>query len=104
MIKCGECVRHDNCWIFDEHKDNNGTCVWAESKSITEARGKWIPLGHVYRSPFDHPFSEYYRCALCGYEAYTIGTLPPKVCPQCHANNIIYKPDDVIEERNEVNE
>lgn len=37
MIKCGECVRHDNCWIFDEHKDDNGTCVWAESKSITES-------------------------------------------------------------------
>lgn len=55
------------------------------------ARGKWIPLGHVYRSPYDHPFSEYYQCALCGFEAYTIGTPPPKVCPQCHANNIIDK-------------
>ena len=55
------------------------------------ARGKWVPLGHVYRSPFDHPFSEYYQCALCGFEAYTIGTLPPKVCPQCHANNTIYE-------------
>ena len=42
MIKCGECVRHDNCWIFDEHKDDNGTCVWAESKSITESPNEAI--------------------------------------------------------------
>ena len=38
MTKCGECVRHDNCWLYDEHKDDNGTCVWAESKSITESQ------------------------------------------------------------------
>lgn len=101
MIKCGECVRHDNCWLYDEHKNDNGTCVWAESKSVTEARGKWIPLGHQIGF-LKHPWSEDYRCSLCGYEAYTIGTPPPKVCPQCHANNIIYKANDVIEERNEV--
>lgn len=42
MIKCGECVRHDNCWVFDEHKDDNGTCVWVESKSITESSNELI--------------------------------------------------------------
>ena len=36
-IRCGECIRHDNCWIFDEHKDDNGTCVWAERNNITES-------------------------------------------------------------------
>ena len=65
------------------------------------ARGKWISLGHQIGF-LKHPWSEDYRCSLCGYEAYTIGTPPPKVCPQCHANNIIDKANDVIEERNEV--
>ena len=54
------------------------------------ARGKWIPLGHQIGF-LKHPWSEDYRCSLCGYEAYTIGTPPPSICPQCHANNTIYE-------------
>ena len=52
------------------------------------ARGKWIPLGHQIGF-MKHPWSEDYRCSLCGYEAYTLLSLPPTVCPQCHANNIL---------------
>ena len=52
------------------------------------ARGKWIPLGHQIGF-LKHPWSEDYRCSLCGYEAYTLLSLPPDVCPQCHAHNSI---------------
>ena len=57
------------------------------------ARGKWIPLGHQIGFG-KHPWSEDYRCSLCGYEAYTLLSLPPDVCPQCHANNTIYKEEN----------
>ena len=65
------------------------------------ARGKWIPLGHQIGF-LKHPFSEDYRCSLCGYEAYTLCSEPPNVCPQCHANNIIYKPNEAVKQESEV--
>ena len=37
VVHCRECVRKKNCWMFDEHKDDNGTCVWAEPYYITES-------------------------------------------------------------------
>lgn len=52
------------------------------------ARGKWICLGHQI-GILKHPYSIDYRCSLCGYEAYTLFSLPPDVCPQCHAHNSI---------------
>lgn len=36
VVHCRECVRKKNCWMFEEHKDDNGTCVWAEPYYVTE--------------------------------------------------------------------
>lgn len=36
MTKCGECVRHDNCWLYDEHKDDSA-----------ERSGEWILHGEA---------------------------------------------------------
>ena len=44
----------------------------------------WIPLGHR-PGYLKHPYSEDFKCAACGYEQYTVLTLPPAVCPHCHA-------------------
>ena len=44
----------------------------------------WIPLGH--RPGFcKHPYSEDYKCPVCGYEQYTIYMMPPKRCPRCNS-------------------
>lgn len=37
VVRCKDCRHYDNCWLYEEHKDDNGTCVWAESNSITES-------------------------------------------------------------------
>jgi len=62
-------------WLDDEHEEVTGH--YGES-------GKWIPLGHRM-GVLKHPFSEDYRCSLCGYEQYTIFEYPPRECPKCGA-------------------
>lgn len=46
--------------------------------------GTWEPLGHRM-GPCKHPWSEDYKCSLCGYEAYTVFDPPPDRCPKCNA-------------------
>lgn len=56
MIKCGECVRHDNCWLYDEHKDDNGTCVWADVQSdMTESQNDVIKKPRTVRYKLHKP-------------------------------------------------
>lgn len=46
--------------------------------------GHWIPLGHRM-GVCKHPYSEDYKCSVCGYEQYTLMFAPPQVCPLCHS-------------------
>ena len=50
-----------------------------------EEEGIWISLGHV-RGPLSHPYSETFKCSICGYEQYTLFMNPPNKCPHCKAN------------------
>ena len=56
----------------------------AEQKQNTGKRGEWIPLGHRM-GVCKHPYSEDFKCSLCGYEAYTLFFDPPETCPNCGA-------------------
>lgn len=59
---------------------------WAEEHPEEESNrhGTWVPLGH--RSGYmKHPWSEDFRCSLCGYEVYVVLFSPPKCCPKCFA-------------------
>lgn len=47
-----------------------------------DKKGEWIPLGHR-PGYLKHPFSEDYKCSVCGYEQYTLFMGPPAQCPAC---------------------
>lgn len=81
---CSYCPASKHCfightgfqdWLDDEREEVTGH----DGES-----GKWIPLGHRM-GVLKHPFSEDYRCSLCGYEQYTIFEYPPRECPKCRA-------------------
>ena len=57
VVHCRECVRKKNCWMFDEHKDDNGTCVWAEPYYITESPNEVVET--------DDDVIESVRCKDC---------------------------------------
>lgn len=60
--------------------------AWQKEQGLdnSDKSGAWIPLGHR-SGTLSHPWSEDFKCPFCGYEAYTILTLPPERCPRCHA-------------------
>lgn len=73
---------------WDEGQDEIEVYAWAElPKPFKEGENKdkhghWINIGHK-RGPFVHPDSVFYKCSLCGYEAYWI---PSPICPECWAD------------------
>lgn len=66
---------------------------FGEKKKFSDKNGKWIPLGHIIGS-MNHPWSEYFKCSLCGYEHYTLFDLPPDECPNCGAKMILEQEGD----------
>ena len=45
----------------------------------------WKSLGHII-GYMNHPYSEYFKCSLCGYEQYVVFDGPSNKCPNCKAN------------------
>jgi len=97
---CDQCGRSHPALI---EKPKDRYCRWCGAKMTDEKdeepinnfkkKGKWIPLGHR-PGYLKHPWSEDYKCSLCGYEAYTILMEPPELCPNCHAEMIKEKNND----------
>lgn len=80
--------KESSLWDFTASASGDIIRRWEKEQGIgidnSGKSGAWEPLGHISRG-FAHPCSEYFKCSLCGYEAYTVFDPLPERCPECGA-------------------
>lgn len=87
VCTCSACGEDTNYVNFDDPYPFCPNCGADMNDKYGKGFGKvgtWQSLGHRI-GYLKHPWSEDFKCSICGYEQYTLLFPPPDVCPKCGA-------------------